>query len=420
MQEDAQMFGGSPGAQGGDALFTAGLLGATLAARKVPAIVALVWDGPQWAVYSVSLGLGAAPEQVEALSGALALAAGAESCRVARDGGRLLLELAKPAAARRTLRAQRLEALPPPRAMAVALGVASGGQAVWFDLTDENTSHVVIGGTTGSGKSVLLRWLIYRLALQNAPADLRLLLLDPKRFELTQFGHLPHLLHPVVGHPLEVAQVLAWLVGELERRSATGETRPRLVCVVEEVAEVVAANREIAPLLARTAQIGRALGVHVVATTQQPGAKALGDALVNFPARILGRVASATLTYGAAGRRRTGADALLGRGDFVLIRAGETVRFQAPLLDGRYVTRLPYAAQVASLADELPGVLRLADADRDPRGGRGRRDLSDDDYDALQAALREGLGPDALAGRFGIGRERAARLAQGFREVYGE
>lgn len=399
-----------------DRLFVAGLLGATLAARKVPAIVALAWDGPQWTVYSVSLGLGAAPEQVEALAGALALAAGAESCRVARDGGRLLLELAKPLAQRQTLRAARLEGLTAPRATAVPLGVGSSGQAVWLDLADEGSSHVVIGGTTGSGKSMLLRWVLYRLALQNEADALRLLLIDPKRFELQLFGHLPHLLHPVVSQPMEIARVLAWLVGELERRASSGQAQPRVVCVVEEAAEVLAANREVGALLGRLAQVGRAVGIQLVVTAQQPGARSLGNALVNFPVRILGRVASATLTYGAAGRQRTRADALLGRGDFVLLRAGETIRFQAPLLDSRFVTRLPHVAQPASLEDELPGVLPLADADRDPRGGRGRRRLSEEDYEALAGALAEGASVEALRERFGIGWERASRLAAGWRE----
>ena len=97
-----------------DPHFTAGLLSATFTARKIPAIVALSWDGPQISTFTVSLGLGVLPEQVEALAGALAMAAGAESCRVAREGGHLLLELAKPHAERRPLRATRLDDLTAP------------------------------------------------------------------------------------------------------------------------------------------------------------------------------------------------------------------------------------------------------------------------------------------------------------------
>lgn len=406
----------TPSAAGG-AAFTAGLLQATLTARKVAAIVAVAWSGPQLDAYTVSLGLGEQPEGVERLAGALALAAGAESCRVARDGGRLLLELPKPEAQRKPLRAGRLEAIQPATATAVCVGIATGGKPIWLDLADERNAHVVIGGTTGSGKSVLLRWLLYRLAVQNDPAHLRMLLLDPKTFELTDFARLPHLLHPVVSRPLEVSRVLSWVGSELERRAQAGRGRmgPRLLVVVEEVAELLALNRDVGPLLARIAQIGRALDVHLLATTQQPGSRSLGLALPNVPTRILGRVASATLTFGAAGRRQTGADCLLGRGDFLLLTAGETTRFQAPLLDGRQLATLPRAATLATLDEELPTAVSMADLARDPRGGRGRRELSSDDYQRLQDAIADGAGADELRA-YGIGYERAARLVAGYRE----
>jgi len=408
-------FTNTPATAKTDPQFVAGLLSATLTARKIPAIVALAWDGPQLAVYTVSLGLGALPEQVEALAGALALAAGAESCRVARAGGHLLLELAKPQAERRALKAARLDDLTAPTPTALPLGIATGGRVLWADLTDERFCHVAIGGTTGSGKSVLLRWLLYRLATQNEPRALRCLLIDPKRFELGDFGKLPHLLHPIVSSPLDTARVLAWLTAELDRRADTGQTTPRSVAVIEEVADVMSQNKTILPALGRVAQVGRALGLHLIVTTQQPGARSLGDALVNFPARILGRVASATLTYGAAGRARSGADVLLGKGDMLLLAAGETIRFQAPLPDGRQWGKLPRAAQVASLEAELPTPAILADGNRDPRGGYGRRDLSPADYDAIQAALEDGADVDDLRGRFGIGWTRAARLVAQYR-----
>lgn len=397
----------------GTAAFVSGLLQATLNTRKVQAIVALAWDGPQIAAYSMSLGLGERPESVEALAGALALAAGAESCRIARASGRLLLELPKPAEERRPLRATRLETLAPPSATAVCAGIATGGAPVWIDLADERTAHLVIGGTTGSGKSVLLRWILYRLLRQNSTADLRLILLDPKRFELKDFGQVPHLLHPVTSSPLEVARVLAWVTAELDRRAESGRSRPRILVVAEEVADLSATNRDVNPLIARIAQIGRALGVHLIGTTQQPGAKSLGDSLVNFPARCLGRVASSTLAYGAAGRKQTGADVLLGRGDFLLVAAGETTRFQAPLPDGRQWSQLP-RGPVGSLERDLPTLAEFSDRDRDPRGGPGRRELAPEDYRAMQEALGRGATIMDLRQQFGIGHERAARIYQSY------
>ncbi len=415
MTEAHYMTGTPPIAQPqtGKAEFTGALLQATLTTRKVQALCALAWDGPQTWSYTVSLGLGEDPEKVERLAGALALAAGSDHCRVARDAGRLLLEVAKPAAERQTLRADRLDVLKPPTGYAVPVGVGTGGRVVWLDLGDERNAHVLIGGTTGSGKTELLRWLLYRLARQNPPERLRLLLLDPKRRELQPFANLPHLLNPTVSNPLDCARVLAWAVAELDRRAESGRTRPRVVIVVEEVADL-ATTAGILPALSRIAQVGRGLGMNLIATTQQPGARSLGDSLANYPCRLLGRVASSTLTFGAAGRARTGADGLLGRGDFIMLSAGEAVRFQAPLMSGELWAKLP-TGEPGDLSEQLPTLAQFGDLQRDPRGGHHRRDLAPADYTAIEDALESGMTVDELRDQFGIGYTRARRIADQLR-----
>jgi S-DNA-T family DNA segregation ATPase FtsK/SpoIIIE len=209
--------------------------------------------------------------------------------------------------------------------------------------------------------------------------------------------------------------VLSWVAGELDRRAESGRNRPRIVVVAEEIADLTATNRDVSSLIARIAQIGRALGVHLIGTTQQPGAKSLGDALVNFPARCLGRVASSTLAYGAAGRKQTGADVLLGRGDFLLVAAGETVRFQAPLADSRQWSQLPRGG-AANLTEQLPTLVEFGDRNRDPRGGPGRRELEDGDYRQIEEALSRGATVMDLRQRFGIGHERANRIYQTYIE----
>ena len=235
-----------------------------------------------------------------------------------------------------------MTALTPPTATAVALGITTGGRVAWLDLADANSPHLLIAGTTGSGKTVALHWLLYRLTLQNDPAALRLVMLDPKRGELAPFAHVPHLLHPIASAPLEMARLLTWATDELDRRLTSGRRAPRVVVVVEEIADLLKSNPDAAGALARLAQVGRGLGVHLVGVTQQPGARSLGDALANFPARLLGRVASATLTYGAAGRSRTQADQLLGKGDFLLITADATTRLQLPMIGGQQYGQLPH------------------------------------------------------------------------------
>jgi len=183
------------------------------------------------------------------------------------------------------------------------------------------------------------------------------------------------------------------------------------------LADVLKVNPDAGDAFARIAQVGRGLGVHLLATTQQPGAKALGDALANFPARLLGRVASATLTYGAAGRGRTQAHELLGNGDFLLIRAGgDVTRFQAPLVNaGHIATRLPRVETVASLDAELPTLASFADIiGRDNRGGQGRRVLGPAEYASIEADLAEGATPDDLKRAHGIGWERATRIFRNY------
>lgn len=404
----------------GAAEFTAGILQALLNTRRVQAIVALAWSGPQIDAYSVSLGLGEKPENVEALAGALALAAGAESCRLGRIPGKLLLEIPKAPADRKPLLASRLEALAPATATSICLGITTGGTPVWADLADERFAHIILGGTTGSGKTVLLRWILYRLIIQNPTDSLRLLMIDPKRFELKQFSKVPHLLHPITSNPTEVARLLSWVGNELDRRADSGRSRPRIVVVVEEVADLAQTNREILPLIARIAQIGRALGINLLATTQQPGAKVLGSAVGNFPTRIIGRIASSTLAYGASGRARTGADTLLGKGDLLLVSAGDTLRFQAPLPDGRQWVRQPSTATVASLDADLPTLVQFADLNRDSRGGSGRREIGEDDYRAIERALAAGASVRNLCDRFGIGYDRAQRMYASYIEKLNE
>jgi S-DNA-T family DNA segregation ATPase FtsK/SpoIIIE len=407
----------APPSGAGGAHFTAALLQATLSACKVTAMVSLLWEGPQLLTFACSLGLGEDPQRVERLTGALALAAGAETARVARDAGRLVIEIPKPTADRQPLKAGRLDKLPPPTATAVALGITTGGRVAWLDLADDRTPHLLIAGTTGSGKTVALHWLLYRLTRQNDPAALRLVMLDPKRGELRPFANVPHLLHPIASGPLEMTRLLTWATDELDRRLDSGKRGPRVVVVVEEIADLLRVNPDAAAGLARLAQVGRGLGVHLIGVTQQPGARSLGDALANFPARLLGRVASATLTYGAAGRARTMADQLLGRGDFLLITSDQTTRLQLPMIGGAQYGQLPRTDRPASLDAELPTLAAFADlAGRDPRGGQGRRELEAADYENMTMALQGGAGPDDLRASFGIGWDRASRIARNWRE----
>ena len=390
--------------------FVAALLQATLNARKIQAIVAHQWDGPQVQVFRCSLGLGEDPKGVERLSGALAQAAGAAEARVSRGQGCLWIEIPKPEAERQVLEPSRLARLKAATPLHVPLGVGVHGQAVWYTMDDPRTAHLVIGGTTGSGKTVALHWLLACLLRQNTPRELRLILCDPKAGELAGFRQSAHLLHPVESRAGEIAKLLEWARAEMDERAQRGRTDRRLLIVIDEVRDLIMSDRRIKPALAAIAQKGRACGVHLVVTTQQPSAKALGEALVNFPARLLGRVASATLTYGAAGRPRTMAESLLGNGDFLLLAAGRQVRLQVPLITPAHLRALPQVAEVSRL--ELGEYVDLAALAGDARGGWNRKEL---DWRKVERYLSDDdATPSGLAHRFGIDYNRAKRIWERF------
>ena len=399
---------GSPGAGKpvSEIDFKAGLIQAALMVRNVEAIVSPVFDGPQVEVFGISLALGVKPEMVENAAGALALAAGAKACRVARADGRLLVEVPKPPGDRKTLSARRLVRVRPPSPWHVPVGLGMTGKIVWFNLADERMCHTVLGGTTRSGKTNLLHWILFRLLSQNPGRALQLLLLDPKGSELQPFASVRHLLHPPQHVTEEIVKVLMWVDGTMKERAVEGIKEPRIVVVIDEVRNLIRADKNVVRLLSSIAEMGAGEGVHLVVTTQQPGAKALGEALANFPCRFLGRVSSRTLEYGAAGRGRSQAADLLGRGDFLRITQDGITRLQVPKMDGAMLAQLPQARQVRQL--EL-GTFVECEPEIDARGGWQRKEL---DMDAVREAVEDGMTTSQLGRAFGINFYRAQRLIE--------
>lgn len=245
--------------------------------------------------------------------------------------------------------------------LAVALGRDVTGETVAADLAA--MPHLLIAGTTGSGKSICLNVILASLLFQSTPDALSLLLIDPKRVEMVGYSGLPHLIAPVVTDWREAVGALRWLVAQMEdrftrfaargvrdraafnSRSPAGEAPvPAMVVVIDELADLMlAAGEEVEPLVTRIAQLGRAAGIHLIVATQRPSTDVVtGLIKANFPARIAFAVAS-----GIDSRvilDRTGAEALLGRGDML---------FQAPdapdpkRLQGALVTDAEIAALVA-------------------------------------------------------------------------
>ena len=218
----------------------------------------------------------------------------------------------------------------------VALGLDIAGNPVTLDLA--TTPHLLIAGATGSGKSVCLDAIITSLLLTRTPAQLQMLMIDPKRVELSRYQGVPHLCTPVITDANDALRALEETVDEMERRyqvlqkagarniddynANSMSYMSRLVVVVDEIADLVmSTSGQAEQSLIRIAQLGRSAGIHLVLATQRPSVKVVtGELKANIPARIA--FAVATQTDSRVILDQNGAEALTGKGDFLLSAGG--------------------------------------------------------------------------------------------------
>ena len=232
--------------------------------------------------------------------------------------------------------------------LSVALGKDIAGRPIVTDLA--KTPHLLIAGATGSGKSVCINTIICSLLLRCTPEEVRIVMIDPKRIELSGYEGIPHLIQSVVTESDEAMNTLTWAVYEMERRYEllqelkvrdiisynhkieemvkNGEAEeidklPYIVLIVDEFADLImTAGREIELPIARLAQMARAIGIHIILATQRPSIKVItGVIKANFPARIAFRVSSKVDSRVILDS--TGADKLLGRGDMLFLPPGK-------------------------------------------------------------------------------------------------
>jgi S-DNA-T family DNA segregation ATPase FtsK/SpoIIIE len=310
--------------------FQADRIERVLASHRVPARVHSGAVSPRWVRFLLTPALGARVASVRNLSEELALALGAGDVRVARDGGSIAVEVprADPEPVRLLALLSTLAGAPP---LTACLGLTAEGRPLLLRLPSPDVAHVLVAGATGSGKTELMRSLVMSLALFNRQSRLQLALIDPKSRGFLPLSGLPHLLAEVASDTGATLRLLERLMAEMERRDREGVSAPRIVVVVDELLDVLAMGGKTAEAaLTRLAQRGREAGLHLVAGAQKPSAGALGPLLkANFPVRLVGRVGSADDARVATGTAGSGAEKLLGHGDFVLVAAGHTVRFQA-------------------------------------------------------------------------------------------
>ncbi len=336
-----------------------------LGAHKVPARVWQATVTPRFVRFDVTTALGTKLSKVGALAEELAFALGAQATRVYREGGVLHVEVPRETPREVGLLALcgRLASVP---ANCAVLGVDEGGAPLLLRLTSPDVAHVLVAGTTGSGKTALLRALLLSLALHNRPGRLQWVLIDPKGRGLGPLAGLPHGWQGlgVVQEPAAAAAALAAVVGEMERRDRAGCAEPRLVVALDELADLLTTGGgAVADAVLRLTQRGREAGIHVVAATQRPSAALVGGLVkANFPVRLVGSVTSAADAQVAAGVGGTAAERLLGRGDFLLVAKGQTIRFQAAWVTASEVTQAATQLRAVGRRRRAWGMSQLASA----------------------------------------------------------
>ena len=322
-----------------------------LASHKVPARVTGGTVTPRLVRYQVSTPLGVKVRKIKELAEEIALSLGTPTCRVYRQAGQVQVEVprAEGRVVHLTEMCRKLAAnqhqIPP---ITAVLGLDDGGRPLLLQLTSPNVAHVLVAGTTGSGKTALARTIVTSLALLNPQRNLQMLLIDPKARGFAPLRQLPHLLRPVLTRNDEVLPALRQMVDEMERRDREARSEPRLVVVLDELADLIqVGGKELEQMLTRLTQRGREAGIHLVACTQKPAAAVIGGLIKsNFPVRLVGSVTSPEDAKVATGMAGTGAERLLGQGDFLLVIKGQARRFQSA-----YLSEGELPALVAHLAE---------------------------------------------------------------------
>jgi S-DNA-T family DNA segregation ATPase FtsK/SpoIIIE len=334
---------------------------AVLRHHKVPGRVTGGTVTPRWIRFKVLPAMGSRISRIKGLSEELAAALDAPSCRVARQGAAVMVEVPRDDARPVHLMPmmEQLEGVPPVTAV---LGVAEDGAPLLIRLPSPDVAHILVAGTTGSGKTALLRTVVLSLAMRHPyRGQLSLMLIDPKGRAFADLGGLPQLARPVVVDGEEAAEALGSLIRLMERRDAMMQSEPPVVVVIDELVDLMMTDASstrggpsIEDLLTRLVQRGREAGIHIVAATQKPTAAVIGTLVkANFPVRMVGKVTSATDARVASGWAGTGAERLLGKGDFIAVAEGRVHRFQAA-----YISPQEAADLMASLSQG--GLISLA------------------------------------------------------------
>ena len=309
----------------------------------------------------------------------------------------------------------------------ICIGKDISGNIEVIDLS--KTPHLLVAGTTGSGKSVFINTLLASILYKFPPEDLRLILIDPKMLELSVYNDIAHLLTPVVTEPKKAIIALKWVCKEMERRYAMMneensrslegyntkaiEKLPYIVVFIDEMADLMmTAGKEVEHYVQRLAQMARACGIHLVMATQRPSVDIItGSIKANFPSRISFQVASKYDSRTVLGE--IGAEQLLGNGDMLMSKnGGNLMRYQSAFISDSEVNKLIKEikrSQKVEYLNELEEIIKNNDDNFDS--------LSDEDEELITKSIdliksTNKASTSFLQRNFQIGYNKAARIME--------
>ena len=433
-----------------------------------------VRPGPVVTMYELEPAPGLKASRVIGLADDIARSMSALSARVSTVPGRTVIGIELPNATREKVVLREIIAArdfgDSNLRLPLALGKDIGGAPIVANLA--KMPHLLIAGTTGSGKSVAINTMILSLLYKLSPDECRLIMIDPKMLELSVYDGIPHLLSPVVTDPKKAVVALKWVVGEMEERyrkmsklnvrnidgyngrvrealakgemfkrtiqtgfdDDTGEpvfetdefqpvTIPYIVVVVDEMADLMmVAGKEIEACIQRLAQMARASGIHLIMATQRPSVDVItGTIKANFPTRISFQVTSKIDSRTILGEQ--GAEQLLGMGDILYMAGGgKVMRIHGPFVSDEEVEEIVNHLKSYGPPVYMSGVVEAGDEDKDADidavlglGGDGADDSLYDQAVAIVAKDRK-CSTSYIQRKLGIGYNKAARLVEQMEE----
>ncbi|CAO6132512.1 FtsK DNA segregation ATPase FtsK/SpoIIIE and related proteins [Candidatus Pelagibacterales bacterium] len=311
----------------------------------------------------------------------------------------------------------------------ITLGKSISGFPIVGDLV--SMPHLLIAGTTGSGKSVCINTLILSILYRHKPDDCKLIMIDPKMLELSIYQGIPHLLTPVITEPKKATTALKWVVKEMEKRyremteigvrnisgfndkapSESKKKMPYIVVIVDEMADLMMiAGKEIENYIQRLAQMARAAGIHIVMATQRPSVDVItGTIKANFPTRISFQVTSKIDSRTILGEQ--GAELLLGNGDMLFMSsASRIIRIHGPYVSEKEIERVSTFLRLQGTPTYIEEVTKIEEQENDEvvLNADGKDELYSK---AVEIIKSEGKASTSfLQRKLGIGYNRAARI----------